>query len=106
MELSAKLLDLAVLLAAFWGLLKWTISRELKNIYATIDREFRGVNQTLKRVEDQGNANTSELRDMHGRVSVLEATRPGVNRSNLGRRKGDRCSAQDCPFEVDSTDGD
>ena len=94
MELSGKLLDLVVLLGAFWGLLKWTISRELKNIYATIDREFRGVNQTLKRVEDQGNANTSELRDMHGRVSVLEATRPG-----LGRRRTDRCPSPDCPYE-------
>lgn len=105
MEFPGKLLDLVVLLGAFWGLLKWTISRELKNIYTTIDREFTNVNQTLKRVEDQGNANTSELRDMHGRVSVLEATRPGVNRSNLGRRKGDRCSAVDCPLEDGLIDG-
>lgn len=100
--MESKLVDFAVLLAAFWALLKWTISRELKNIYATIDREFRGVNQTLKRVEDQGNANTSELRDMHGRVSVLEATRGDITRPGLGRRRSDRCPSPECPYE-DST---
>ena len=66
--MESKLLDFAVLLTAFWALLKWTVSRELKNIYATMDREFRAVNLTLQRVEKQGDGHSRELRDMHARV--------------------------------------
>jgi len=95
MDFSAKVIDLGVLLIAFWGLLKWTISRELKNIYSTMDREFKAVNSGLARVEKQGDGHSTELRDMHGRVSALEAG--GVS---LGRRKTDHCPAPDCPWET------
>ena len=99
--MESKLLDFAVLLTAFWALLKWTVSRELKNIYATMDREFRAVNLTLQRVEKQGDGHSRELRDMHARVSVLESmgTLPG-----LGRRKTDHCPSPDCPYK-DSSQG-
>jgi len=92
--MESKFLDFAVLLAAFWALLKWTVSRELKNIYATINREFQIVNGTLQRVEKQGDGHSRELRNLHARVSVLESTSPGV-----GRRKTDHCSSPECPYE-------
>lgn len=78
--MESKLIDLAVLIVAFWGLLKWTVNRELKNIFSTMDINFRSVNNTLSRLEKQGDGHSKELRDMHARVSVLEklGTLPGV----------------------------
>lgn len=95
MDLSGKLIDLAVLMACFWGLLKWTVNRELKNIYATMTLQFDAINQALRRGEKQNTEHAKTLTDHHARLSVLE-DRGG----SLGRRKTDRCSAPDCPYEV------
>lgn len=90
-----KLIDAAAFLAAFWALLKWTVGRELKNIYATMQLQFNALAETLKRVEQQSDKHSQDIRDHHARISVLE-DRGG----SLGRRKTDRCTAPDCPWEV------
>lgn len=95
MDLTGKLVDLAVLMACFWGLLKWTVNRELKNIYATMALQFKAIGEVLQRVEKQGDSHSRDIRDHHARISVLE-DRGG----SLGRRKTDHCSAPDCPYEV------
>jgi hypothetical protein len=100
MDLS-KLIDLAVLMAAFWALLKWTVNRELKNIYATMNIQFDGINKALARSEKQNTEHAKTLTDHHARLSVLEDRGGGP-----ARRKSDRCPASDCPHEMRSDSAD
>jgi len=78
--ISVNLLNSAMLLASFWGLLKYTVGRELKQI-----------SESLEKLEAQGHGHANDLRSLDVRVAVLEV--------GGGRRRTDICHHPDCATE-------
>lgn len=90
---TSTIIQTGVVIGAFWGLLKWTVTDKLKTIAGDIHDLKLGRKEDSEKI--QAHAETlAEIKERHRQEDA------GLHA--FGRRAHDHCTAPNCPFEQTS----